>query len=54
MEKESCQIKITETDDGFRIDVKGKNLKDVGCCMPIFQSCTTAKTDCCPPEEDKK
>jgi hypothetical protein len=51
MEKECCQIKFTETDEGFRIDVTGKNLKDAFCCMPVLQSCITAKAECCPTEK---
>lgn len=38
MEKECCNIKVSETEDGYNIDVKGENLKDrfetffKGCC----------------------
>ncbi len=55
MEKEHGQIKITETDDGFRIEVTGKNLKDsFSCCMPMFGAGKAVKMDCCPPEKEKK
>ena len=55
MEKEHGQIKITETDDGFRIEVTGKKLKDsFSCCMPMFGAGKTVKMDCCPPEKEKK
>ena len=55
MEKEHGQIKITETDDGFRIEVTGKNLKDAfSCCMPMFAVGKVARSDCCPPEKEKK
>ncbi len=53
MEKEIGQIKFTETDDGFRVDVKGKNLKEVmacGCgCMPMFGGAKMMKVECCSP-----
>ena len=38
MERECCTVKVTETDEGFQIDVKGENLKEKfetvfkGCC----------------------
>ncbi len=57
MEKECGQIKFTETDDGFRIDVIGKSLKDMcscGCCMPMFCVPQASKSDCCPPTDQKK
>lgn len=56
MEKECCQIKITETDDGFRVDVSGKKLKDMAscCCIPIIGTGKMVKSECCPPEEEKK
>jgi hypothetical protein len=55
MEKEHGQIKFTETDDGFRIEVTGKKLKDsFSCCMPMFGAGKMVKMDCCPPEKEKK
>lgn len=56
MEKEFGQVKITETDDGYKIEVSGKKLKDaMCCCMPLIASCRPSKADCCPPGEgDKK
>ena len=68
MEKEIGQIKFTETDDGYRVEVKGKSLKDaLGCCgcVPMFgggkmimgDCCAPGgakKEDCCPPKEEKK
>jgi hypothetical protein len=51
MEKEHCQIKCTETDEGFKIEVTGKSMKDALCCMPVLQCCQTSKSECCPPEE---
>ena len=28
MEKECCNINVTETEEGYRIDLKGENLKE--------------------------
>lgn len=57
MEKEIGQIKFTETDDGFRVDVKGTSFKDAmacGCgCMPMFGGAKMMKVECCPPDEKK-
>jgi len=61
MEKETGSIRFIETDDGYRIDVKGKSLKEaMSCCGPMFGTgaakmvacCVPA--DCCPPEGKKK
>lgn len=56
MEKERGQVKFIETDDGFRIEVTGKSLKDAFscCCMPMFGTGQMSKVECCPPGEDKK
>lgn len=56
MEKECEQIKCTETDDGFRIEVIGKNLKEwfSCCCMPNLKSSKESKSECCPSEKEKK
>ena len=38
MEKECCNVSVTETEGGLRIDIKGENLKEKfcaaikGCC----------------------
>jgi hypothetical protein len=64
-EKESCTIKFTETDGGFRLDVSGKNLKmgqamksacEAMCCKPMFgcEPTERAQADCSSPGEDKK
>ncbi len=37
MEKECCNFKVTETEDGFRIDVKGEGLKEK--CEAFFKNC---------------
>ncbi len=35
MEKTCCEMKCTETEDGFRIEVKGKDAKKwFSCCAP--------------------
>ena len=50
MEKECCNVKVTETEDGYRIDVKGEDLKEKfetvfkNCCgdemkKKVFQFC---------------
>ncbi len=56
MEKEVGQIKFTETDDGFRIDIKGKSLREAlsCCCVPIVGGGREMKVTCCPPGEEKK
>jgi len=67
LEKELGRIEFTETDDGYRVEVKGKSLKEALCCgcLPIFggsrmgrvECCTpggTGAEDCYPPKEEKK
>lgn len=62
MEKKLGQITFTETDDGFRVEVTGKSLKEMcSCgCIPLFAAGGINATDCCPPadccppKEDKK
>ncbi|MCP4583950.1 MAG: hypothetical protein GY839_20245 [candidate division Zixibacteria bacterium] len=56
MDKEFGNVKITETDEGYRIDVTGKSLKEAcGCgCIPMFISAKGAKMSCCEPGEEKK
>ncbi len=58
MEKEYGQIKFVETEDGFRVEVTGKSLKEAFscCCLPMFGAgqARTVKVECCPPEEEKK
>ena len=65
MENEHGQINFVETDDGYRIEVKGKHLKDAircfalptACCdpgsSPAGESGKTARTDCCGPEKEE-
>ena len=56
MEKELGQVKITETDNGFRVDVTGKSLKELcSCgCLQIVGRSQGKNSDCCPPEKDKE
>lgn len=56
MEKERCQIKCIETDDGYRIEISGKDIKEKfsGCCIPISMKDGSIKIECCPPEEKKE
>ena len=55
MEKEMGNIKFTETDDGYRIDIQGKDLKEAfGCCFPMAGMGKGMKIECCATEEEKK
>jgi len=56
MEKEKASVRITETDEGIRIDITGKNLKDLGsCCAKVVSECCSDKeADCCPDEKGKE
>lgn len=55
MEKECGNIKVTETDDGYRINITGKNLKEAMgcCCVPIGGMGKAMKIVCCEPEKEK-
>jgi hypothetical protein len=54
MEKECCQIKFIETDNGFKIEVVGKTMKEMmsACCIPIACCMPKAAAECCPPKKD--
>ena len=57
MEKEKANIRITETDEGLRIDIAGKSLKDFGgCCVKVASECCSGKeaADCCSDEKEKE
>lgn len=56
MEKEKGQIKFIETDDGYRIEVKGKDLKEMFscCCVPMMGAAKAIKVECREPGEEKK
>lgn len=53
MAKEFGEIKITETEDGYHVDIKGKNFKEMfsRCCIPVMVSCGDKAAECCPPDE---
>jgi len=55
VEKECATIKCVETDDGFRIEVTGKKMKEMmACCgMPMIKIVQGDKSECCPPTEGK-
>ncbi|MDH3891925.1 MAG: hypothetical protein OEV49_12650 [candidate division Zixibacteria bacterium] len=56
MEKEVGAIKFTETDDGVRIDIKGKGLKDLcncGCVPMMAFGFKGGSAECCSPEDEK-
>jgi hypothetical protein len=56
MDKERGQIKFIETDDGYRIEIKGKDIKDMmSCCgWPMFGAGRAIRVECCEPEAEKK
>ncbi len=55
MEKLIGQIKVTETDSGYRIDVEGKDLKGLfSCCGVTVCCCKNEDCDCCGPKSGKK
>lgn len=55
MEKKVGEIKFIETEDGFRIEAKGKKLKEAlsCCCVPLVGTARMAKMECCPPDQKK-
>ena len=55
-DKEQVQISVTETDDGFRVEVTGKSLKEVfsGCCIPIVAACKDSSGKCCESDKEQK
>jgi hypothetical protein len=56
LEKEMGEIRFIETEDGFRIEAKGKKLKEAlsCCCIPLVGSAKGVRVECCSPEEEKK
>ncbi len=51
MDKDSCQINITKKDDGFIVEVTGKNIGELcGCVQHSFDCCVAS--DCCPDSSD--
>jgi len=56
MEKECCQVKFIETDNGFKIEVVGKTMKEMkemmsACCIPIACCVPKTSSECCPPSK---
>jgi hypothetical protein len=55
MEKECCQINVTELDNGYRIEITGEDVKEKCNCPQILQQCcgdqqkatTDEKSGCC-------
>ncbi len=39
MERECCNIKVTELDDGYRIEITGKDFKEKCNCWEVFKNC---------------
>ncbi|MFH1891970.1 MAG: hypothetical protein ABIK83_04730 [Candidatus Zixiibacteriota bacterium] len=56
MEKELGQVKFTETENGIRIEVTGKSLKEMYkcCCMPMVCAPKESESGCCGPADEKK
>jgi hypothetical protein len=65
MDGKPGQITFTETEDGFRVEVTGRQLKDMlRCCTPVLSDggvanvCCAAgaetRSDCCPPADEQK
>ena len=57
MSEEKAQIKITETEQGLRIDIAGKSLKDLGgCCVKVASECCSGEkaSECCSEESREK
>ena len=39
MKKECCNIKVSETDNGFNVEIEGENVKSK--CKEVIESCCT-------------
>lgn len=54
MEKEVGQVRVVETDDGLRVEIKGEKFKEMfSCCWLPMCCCNSKNTDCCPPGDKK-
>lgn len=55
MDKEKYSVKCVEIEGGYKIEIKGPDLKGLsaGCCVPLVVKCGESKSECCPPEEKK-
>ena len=56
MEKECCNMKVTEIEDGIKIEITGKDIKDK--CKVMMQNCCCDEESvqkiiksCCKPEK---
>ena len=56
MEKECCNMKVTEIEDGIKIEITGKDIKNK--CKAMMQNCCCDEESvqkiiksCCKPEE---
>ena len=53
MKKECCNIKVTETDKGFQIEIEGEHVKEK--CKTVFENCCSDENikncfeSCCGP-----
>ena len=53
MEKDCCQINITKKEDGFTVDVTGKNIEDMCGCMQNKFACCSDSPDGSKKDADK-
>lgn len=54
MERECARIKITRTEEGCRVDVEGKDLKNLlACCVKVVKDTSDEGSSCCDPAEEK-
>jgi len=56
MEKGKTSVTISETEDGLRIEISGKKLKDLACCGKVAAGCCadSEAADCCRQEEGEQ
>jgi len=53
MKKECCNIKVSETDNGYCVEIEGENVK--GKCKEVMENCCSGdmiknwSRSCCPP-----
>ncbi len=54
MERECCNIKIDELDNGYRVEITGKDLKEKCNCLEVLKNCcagqktaASEKSNCC-------
>ncbi|MFH1699971.1 MAG: hypothetical protein ABIE07_05220 [Candidatus Zixiibacteriota bacterium] len=56
MEKDCCQVKVTEIDNGYKIEVTGDDVKSkfADCCGPKMGMMKIETSECCPDESKGK